>query len=122
MKLFDYIYYRWHRIYAKEDNHPDIYASAMVATYQMFTIINMILFLSVAFDFERPDYKVTIIPLALILIAINWYRYERDFDVSKLDDRWGNEPENKKRLHMVLMMAYLVITFVTPWVYGFSTN
>ena len=122
MKLFDYVYYRWHRIYAKKDNDADIYASAIVATYQMFTIINLILIFSVIFNFERPDYKITIIPLALVLLAINYFRYERNFDVSELDERWGDEPESKKQLRLILLISYLVVTFITPWIYGFATN
>ncbi|ELR68600.1 hypothetical protein C900_00216 [Fulvivirga imtechensis AK7] len=120
-KVFDYIYYRWYNIVTHKDVHRDIYASSIVASYQMLTFINLILLASILFGFKRPD-KIYIILLAVILIVINWYRYERGFDISKLEERWGNEPEDKKRIRFILLIAYLVVTFTVPWIYGFATN
>ena len=114
MRIFDYIYYRWFRVYAKNDTDPSIYASAMVATYQMLTAINLILLGSIVFHFNRPDYRIIILPLAVILIGINWYRYEHEFDVKKLEFQWKNETNNKKRLPFFLLIGYLVITFSIP--------
>lgn len=121
IKLFDYIFYRWFRLYAKNDEDPKMSASVILSAYQLLTIINIVLFGSVFLGFEYPGEGYIYI-LIVLFYVINYFRYERNFDVSKLDEQWGSEPKNKKRLHMVLMIAYLVITFVTPWVYGFSTN
>lgn len=121
MALFDYIYYRWFKLYAKEDSDPDIYASGIVSVYQLFTIVNLVSFGCIIADIERPDVKY-LIPVILFFFVINYFRYERDFDISKLDDRWRNEPKEKKQRNWVLMIVYLVITFITPWIYGFLTR
>ena len=60
--------------------------------------------------------------LIVLFYAINYFRYERNFDVSELDERWVDEPESKKQLRLILLISYLVITFITPWIYGFTTN
>jgi uncharacterized membrane protein len=121
MTLFDYIYYRWFKLYAKEDSDPDIYASGIVSAYQLLTIINLVLLSSILFGFEYP--KVTYLyPLIMVFFVFNYFRYERGFDISKLDDQWRNEPKEKKQRNWVLLIAYLVITFITPWIYGFATN
>ena len=121
MNIFDYIYYRWFRLYAKKDSDPDIYASGIVSAYQLLTIINLVLLSSVLFGFDYP--KVTYLyPLIIVFFIINYFRYERNFDISELDERWKDEPKSKKQLHLVLLIAYLVITFITPWIYGFATN
>jgi hypothetical protein len=121
MDLFDYIYYRWFRLYAKSDSDPDIYASVIVSAYQLLTVINLVLVASVLVGFNYP--KVTYLyPFILFFYIINYYRYERGFDVSKLDDRWRREPKEQQLRNWILMIAYLMVTFFTPWIYGFIKN
>lgn len=121
MTFFDYIFYRWFRLYAKRDDDPRMSASVIVSAYQLLTIINLVLLGSIVFGYEYPGEGYIYI-LIVIFYVINYFRYERNFDLATLDDRWGNEPKNKKRLHLFLIISYLVITFVTPWIYGLSTN
>lgn len=121
MTIFDYIYYRWFKLYAKEDSDPDIYASVIVSAYQVLTIINLVSLGLILAGFERPDVKY-LIPIILLFFTINYFRYERNFDLSKLDDRWRNESKEKKKRNWILLIGYLVINFLIPWVYGFSTN
>lgn len=96
LNLFDYIYYRWFRLYAKEDSDPDIYASGIVSAYQLLTIINLVSFGCIIAGKERPGVKY-LIPVILFIFVINYFRYERGFDISKLDDRWRNEPKKNKQ-------------------------
>jgi hypothetical protein len=63
-----------------------------------------------------------LIGVIVILFTLNYFRYERGFDITKLEDRWGNESRDKKKLRAVMLIAYLIITFFIPWIYGFATN
>ncbi|ELR68741.1 hypothetical protein C900_05873 [Fulvivirga imtechensis AK7] len=121
MELFDYIYYRWLKVYAKEDRDPDIYASGIVSAYQLLTIVNLVSFGCILLGIERPEVKY-IIPVIVLIFIFNYFRYERGFDISKLEEKWGNEPEDRKRIRFILLVAYLVVTFTVPWIYGFATN
>ena len=87
----------------------------------MFTVINLVLLLSILLNFQRPD-KIYIIGLAIVLIIINWLRYERDFDISELETKWGNEPTRKKKTRLTILIAYLLLTCLTPWIYGLSSS
>ncbi len=121
MVLFDYIFYRWFRLYAKKDDDPKMSASVIVSAYQLLTIINLVLLGSIIMGYEYPGEGYLYV-LIVLFYAINYFRYERNFDVSELDERWRDEPESKKQLRLVLLIAYLIGTFITPWIYGFSTN
>ena len=121
MIIFDYIFYRWYFFYKKKDVDPDIYASKIVSAYQLLTIINIVLLTTVVLGVSRPSVKY-LIGVIVILFILNYLRYERGFDITKLEDRWGNESIEVKRLKAIIIIAYLVITFCIPWVYGFVTN
>jgi hypothetical protein len=119
--VFDYIFYRWFRLYAKKDDDPKMSASVIVSAYQLLTVINLVLLGSIILGYEYPGESYLYF-LIILFYVINYFRYERGFDISELDARWGDEPENKKRVYLVLVIAYLIVTFLTPWIYGFATN
>lgn len=121
MIIFDYIYYRWFLWYKRKDIDPDIYASKIVSAYQLLSIINIVLLITVVWGVNRPSLKY-LIGVIVILFTLNYFRYERGFDISKLEHRWGNESIEKKRLKAIIIIAYLVITFCIPWIYGFATH
>ncbi len=119
--LFDYIYYRWYCIYKKHDNNPELYSSGMVSAYQLLTIVNLALIIKVLFSIELPQNRYVLL-IGIGVFAINYFKYERDFDVSLLEEKWGNESLDKKRLRMICLLIYLIVTFLVPWIYGISTN
>jgi hypothetical protein len=71
--LFDYIYYRWFRLYAKEDSDPDVYASGIVSVYQLFTVVNLVSFGCIISGIERPGVKY-LIPVILFFFVINYFK------------------------------------------------
>ena len=97
MIIFDYIYYRWFLWYKRKDIDPDIYASKIVSAYQLLSIINIVLLITVVWGVNRPSLKY-LIGVIVILFTLNYFRYERGFDISKLEHRWGNESIEKKGL------------------------
>lgn len=71
------------------------------------------------FDLQYP--KVNFLyPLIAIIFAINYFRYERNFDFDRLEKRWGEMPISKRKKHWMILIAYLTMTFTLPWIYGFS--
>lgn len=121
MKLFDYIYYRWFRIYAKADSQPDLYASGIVTAYQTLTIINLVTITWVIQGYDPPSHKY-IYPLTIFFFIINYFRYERGFDISKLDELWMAEPTDKKQLRFIFLVGYLCVVFFAPIIYGIATH
>ena len=121
MIIFDYIYYRWFLWYKGKDNDPSMSASVIVSAYQLLTIINIVLLTTVVLGVSRPSVKY-LIGVIVILCTLNSLRCVRGFDITKLEERWGNESRDKKKLRAVMLIAYLIITFFIPWIYGFATN
>ncbi|MCP4458274.1 MAG: hypothetical protein GY816_09670 [Cytophagales bacterium] len=121
MKLFDYIFYRWLELYSKHDDHPALYASGMVSAYQLLTLVDLVFISSIFFDFEIEN-AYFIYPFIAISFLINYIRYERNFDISKLKDRWENESEASKKINWRILVTYLIIAITIPIIYGFTTN
>jgi hypothetical protein len=121
MKLFDYIYYRWFRIYAKADSQPDLYASGIVTAYQTLTIINLVSITWVIQGYDPPSHKY-IYPLTIFFFITNYFRYERGFDIAKLDEMWMTEPTDKKKLRFIFLVGYLCVVFFVPIIYGIATH
>lgn len=117
MRIFDYIFYRVYGIYSNHESYAEISASAIVGLYQLLTVVSTILIASLLFDFKRPDYKF-LIPVGIIFIAINWYRYERKFDISQFNENWKSESNEVKRIRGWFLALYLVGIIAFPWIYG----
>lgn len=97
MRLFDYIYYRWFLLYKKTDSDPDLYASGIVTAYQNLTIINIVLLVKVIVGGSLPPRKYILV-MILILFTVNYFRYERGLDFSKLENRGAMRPKRKESL------------------------
>jgi hypothetical protein len=121
MNFFDYVFYRWYLIYNREERDPTLSASLIVSAYQLLTIIFLTLLASRLFHFEIPNTNY-IYPLIAIFYAINWYKYERDFDFEVLKNRWENESKKQKKVRGFFLVAYLIIVFLTPFIYGIFFN
>ena len=47
-------------------------------------------------------------------MIFNWFRYEQNFDIKILEDRWSNEEKKKKVLHDILIGLYLAVSALVP--------
>lgn len=113
MNLFDYIFYRVYKFYQKRDGTPAIYASGVVSVMQFFSLLTILGIIRLIVDFPIPQ-KYFIIPIILILIAINWYRYERDFDIKKLEGKWNGEDINRRKQKGWLVVISLILVILFP--------
>jgi len=116
MRIFDYIFYRTYNVYSRQENFAEISASVIVGLYQALTIINLVILASYLFRFEVPSSEF-LIPILLVLLAINWYRYEYDFSINKFS-KWENEQAQLKKIRGWIMSLYLLVVALTPIVLG----
>ena len=80
---------------------------------QFLTFTNVLFFFRIFFEFRVPD-KVAFIPLIVIIMAFNWYRYERNFDMERFEKEWACEDKSKKLIHDILIAAYLIVSVSIP--------
>ena len=95
--LFDYIFYRVYKFFQKKDNFiPDTKASATLSLMQFFTLLDILVFVRIMYPFSLPN-KMYVLPVILILGGLNWYRYERNFNIEELENRWSKEDSARRK-------------------------
>ena len=117
INLFDYIFYRVYKAYQKRDGTPAIYASAVLSVMQFFSLLSMLAIIRLFIDFPIPQ-KYFILPIILLLIGINWFRYERDFDFKKLEAKWGEENSSQRKQRGWLLVVSLITLILFPILIG----
>ncbi|MBL7876255.1 MAG: hypothetical protein JNL53_11365 [Cyclobacteriaceae bacterium] len=117
INLFDYIFYRVYKAYKKRDDTPAIYASAVLSVMQFFSLLSILAIIRLLIDFPIPQ-KYFILPIILILIGINWFRYERGFDVKKLEEKWCEEDSSQRKLRGWLLVVSLIFLILFPILIG----
>lgn len=117
MNLFDYIFYRVHRFYQKRDGTPAIYASAVLTIMQFFFLLSILALTRLIIDFPIPQ-KYFVIPIILLLLGVNWYRYEREFDIRQLESKWGQEDSALRKRRGLLLVVSLISFILFPILIG----
>ena len=119
LSLFDYIYYRIYKFFEeKGDNVPETKGSLILSLIQFFTLLDILVFVRMIYEFPLPK-KVFILPVIISLAVINWYRYERNFEIKTFQDQWRNESLEKKRRNGWLIGLYLLLSFLVPALHGY---
>lgn len=119
MKLFDYIYYRVYVFFlVKRDNVPETKGTVVLSILQFFTLLSLVVVIRFFWEFPLP-HKFYIIPLALLIGAWNWYRYERNFEIKSLEEQWKDERPSDKRRKGYLIAAYTAFVVLFPMVIGY---
>lgn len=119
MVLFDYIFYRIYK-FSKEkgDFAPETNGSLILSVVQLFTLLDILVFVRVAYQFPLPD-KLFVLPVIIGLGLLNWYRYERRIDIGQLTSQWEDEERSKRTRNGWLIGIYLVVALLIPAVYGY---
>jgi len=117
INLFDYIFYRVYKFYQKRDGTPAIYASAVLSAMQFFLLLSTLALIRLFIDFPIPQ-KYFVIPIILLIIGINWFRYERDFDFKKLEVKWGEENSSQRKQRGWLIVVSLISLILFPIMIG----
>ena len=119
MIIFDYIFYRWFKLYKDRYEDADDYASLMVGAFQILFLINVISFGSTFLGLKRPHERYILVAFIVIFI-INYLRYERNFNIEKLEKRWAGQSSKLVRLHWILMIVFLIVGIFAPFIHGYS--
>ena len=117
--LFDYIFYRIYKFFKERgDNVPETKGILILSMIQFLTLFDLVVFVRMIYPFPLPE-KIYIIPFVALPAIINWLRYERNFDLSKLDNRWNDEDKMMKTRNGWFIILYLLVSFLIPAVHGY---
>lgn len=122
MATFDYVFYRLYKFYIGQGSSvTHTYASSLVTVLQTFMVLLFYALLSLFIEVSTFN-KLYIFLVAVPLFIINWYRYERDFDIQKYEERWGDEPKAERRKKRWLIVLWFVIAILIPVGIGILRN
>ncbi len=119
LTLFDYIFYRAHSYFkGRGDNVSGASSSAILSLMQFLTILDVMTLVKIVHDYSFPSTKFAFLPLALLIGVINWYRYERNFEIEKLKSKWKDESPKRKERNGWAIVLYLLGSAMFPVLYG----
>lgn len=119
MKYFDYIYYRVYSTYKKwKEPNPWIYASMLVALMQFLNLLVIYLIVDELIN-TSTNLKPVIIVLIVLLIGLNFQRYNKVKPYEKLKDSWKNEQKELKKKMGWFIVLYIIISVLLPIAYVF---
>ena len=114
LSKFDYIFYRIYKFYIGQGSSvTHTYAAGLVSVLQFFTILSIVGVLSLILKFEVFN-KYQSIFIIIPLMILNWYRYERDFDIKKYEERFGDEPAGERRKKGWLIVLWFAVAILIP--------
>lgn len=118
--LFEYIHYRIYKFFhLRGDNISEFTATLLLSLMQGLTLLDIDVLVELLFGYTLFSSKFIILIPGVIFAGLNWYRYERNFDVGQLDAKWNYEERGKKVRNGWLIVLYLIISFLIPTVYGY---
>ena len=118
--LFEYVHYRIYRFFhSRGDNISEFTATLLLSLMQGLTLVDIDVLVELLFNYTFFSSKFMVLIPGVIFAGLNWYRYERNFDVSQLDAKWKDEEQSKKVRNGWLISLYLLISFLIPAVYGY---
>jgi len=119
MKLFDYVYYRMYLFFLiRKDNVPETTGWILLSLLHFFSLLTMVSIIRFILEFPLP-HKFYIIPLAILIGTLNWYRYERNFEIKSFDEQWKDEKPSDKKRKGYLIAIYTAFVVLFPMVIGY---
>ncbi|AKQ44910.1 hypothetical protein TH63_03565 [Rufibacter radiotolerans] len=116
-ELFDYIFYRVYKAYQKRDSTPEIYAAGVLSLMQFFFLLCILVFIGLFVEFPIP-HKYYALPFIILILGINWFKYERNFNVKELELKWGKEDRSIRKRRGWLLVLCLISLILFPIVIG----
>lgn len=103
------------------EKNPITSASVMVSFYQVLFVTTLVGIYKLIFRIELPSPKYFLVVMISIL-AINYFRYEKNFDIEGLRYRWKDESQVDSNKRLVMLIGYLVGSIMFSIVVGLSTQ
>jgi len=118
LRLFDYIYYRIYKFFYKQkDNVPETKGSVLLTVLECFTLLSLVAIIRFFWEFPLPN-KLYFVPLVIFVGILNWYRYERNFDMEEFTKQWEDEDLLEKKKKGWLIVVYFAIVVLFPVALG----
>ena len=106
-----------YKAYQKRDGTPEIYAAGVLTLMQFLALIDTMFVVQLFYNFSIPS-KFVFIPLLILLIGINWFKYERNFDFKKLEAKWAEENSSQRKQRGWLIVVSLISLILFPILIG----
>lgn len=117
-KFLDYVFYRTYRFYLKRhDNTPILYGSLVVSLIEFFVIIDILFIVRRFIDFEMPSSVYAAI-LFILIMGLNWFKYERNPDIEGMSAKWGGESDGDKSTGGTIIVIVIVVVISLPIIVG----
>ncbi|MDN4167082.1 hypothetical protein QWY31_16345 [Cytophagales bacterium LB-30] len=118
MLLFQYIHYRFYDFFRdRGDDTPEFTATLVLSLLQFLTLIDIVFAIQLLYYFPLPS-KLYFLPLLLGIPVLNWFRFEKSFDIVELDEKWRREKFKKRLINGWLILIYLLLVLLFPVVLG----
>jgi hypothetical protein len=118
IRISDYLFYRFCKFYIGDRQIIISYSSGLVSAVQFFTLLSIFALITLFVDFKLTD-KWLFAPPFLVIIILNWYRYEYKIDPGEFESKWNDEEKGKRKLKGYLIVAYTIFVVLFPMVIGY---
>lgn len=119
--VFDYIFYRISDFYKKKrDSVAEISGALIVSLLQFFSIIDILIFVRIFWEYSTPDNfsKYWALPLCILLAIFNWIKYVKRNKYLEYRRKWKDEVDAKRIRKGISIVLYLIISLMIPILYG----
>ena len=123
--MFTYLYYRIYAIYKHKwnDSVPSVYAVCITSILQGFNILSIFFAVELIAQLDFEIGKIYYGLLIIILIALNYFRFNLLTNYSQLEKKWKDEAVQVKTIRGVLVLFYIsasisLILFLADYLSG----
>jgi len=117
MIILDYVFYKWVQFYKKLTSKPQQYSSLVLSVYFCMTILDIWLLIDLIFEVGILKKEIILI-LVIASYIFNYIRYERNFNISNLNEKWKNDKNSEVK--WIIIVIYLFLLFAFPIGLGLS--
>lgn len=112
MNIYYYLFYRISAVLNKKHNNE----WGVMYALSFLIYVNLIEFYVAIFNISSRNfnhgYKVGIIVIGILLFVGNYFIFLHKDRYKKIESKFRNEPVRKKKIRGVLIIVYIVITFL----------
>lgn len=115
LKIFDYIFYRIAFLYEHRFDYGQSKELSGITFLTLFEIFNLFTILSYFEFVTKVIGRRYILILAIsyvVLFVLNYIRYFKIINYSKLEDRWEDEGTIGRHIKSLFILSYFALSFV----------
>lgn len=112
--LFDYVYYSVANFYSyvlDVDEQKRAVGVGVLSMFQMFNCLTLYSYLKLE-RYINVDITRMIVPVALVLLGLNFIRYYKIVNFNMLKNKWSEDKMHIRLMKITLTVCYIVLTFM----------